>query len=708
MSAANVGEHMESGYIRLRGCHLSSIIWRGNLLHDSKSCPNAYENSFDVSRLDFFLSHAWAANGTWKRLGIVMTFYLSFPFKLLIASSHVLVGFIYLAMHSAKLPTIAAILAGFFTFLVALLISLLTQNRGVTVFLDKCCITQSDPIAKLQGISRLSDYLRVSDKLVVFWSPDYLKRLWCVYELAKFLETHKMKDVIIINLDHVKFCVYMMFGELGRIVILECLVLYNHQIDIATRMPTILVWYFVSLFVAGRSAYYMDTTLSFRQMVRTFKTSNAKCSDAADEPLLHDLIKDAYGSIESFEVVVRNLCLGDDELGHNPTWLFSKATLRMLSVPFIPYIIEGALLSAFYGLDGTSMPMCVIGSPAPSFAKHTRMELKVNNSATGPEPSKFIAAVYERGHGVLLSQLRHRLLQEQGQPRLLVDIIAEAVYAINCSPRHDLGTLSAFQLFYCCRPRLLAPAEDLEDWSRSKLEVWIPSIMEGQPPPMPTTLKNIYDELRERRTRSLLDFFTLLEEAKDRIRARASKLPHQPGFKTFDVGSLVLRLVPPPLKQDVSWKGPYRVVAVTKDKMLYRLQEIETGTELKFQECYFNLKQYHASDMVTVESSTSKSTTSEDGTTLDLKDGDFYCFRWIDSQGHEHRAFGHYDAELRRMSLRRVHFDGSTEILNDHVDSQYMCDVDAHYEAPLRMTRSIKNFIINFVGDNPDLYDCDD
>ncbi|KAF4650543.1 hypothetical protein FOL47_001074 [Perkinsus chesapeaki] len=325
-----------------------------------------------------------------------------------------------------------------------------------------------------------------------------------------------------------------------------------------------------------------------------------------------------------------------------------------------------------------------------------------------PRQSKFIAAVYERGHGVLLSQLRHRLLQEQGQPRLLVDIIAEAVYAINCSPRHDLGTLSAFQLFYCRRPRLLAPAEDLEDWSRSKLEVWIPSIMEGQPPPMPTTFKNIYDELRERRTRSLLDFFTLVKEAKDRIRARASKLPHQPGFKTFDVGSLVLRLVPPPLKQDVSWKGPYRVIAVTKDKMLYRLQEIETGAELKFQECYFNLKQYHASDIVSVESPTSKSTTSEDGTTLELKDGDFYCFRWIDSQGHEHRAFGQYDAELRRMSLRRVHSDGSTEILTDHVDSQYMCDVDAHYEAPLRMTRSIKNFITNFVGDNPDLYDSDD
>ncbi|KAF4650462.1 hypothetical protein FOL47_001136, partial [Perkinsus chesapeaki] len=119
--------------------------------------------------------------------------------------------------------------------------------------------------------------------------------------------------------------------------------------------------------------------------------------------------------------------------------------------------------------------------------------------------------------------------------------------------------------------------------------------------------------------------------------------------------------------------------------MLYRLQEIDTGTELKFKECFFNLKQYHASDMVNVESSTSKSTASKDDMTLDLKDV---------------KDMNTVLLASTTLSLRRVHFDGSTEILTDHLDSLYMCDIDAHYEAPLRMTRSIKNFIINFIIDD--------
>ncbi|KAF4676918.1 hypothetical protein FOL47_004397 [Perkinsus chesapeaki] len=260
--------------------------------------------------------------------------------------------------------SLTVVLIGYMILPGALVASILLADKNETVFLDKCCILQTDRNAKLQGISRLSDYLRASDKLVVFWSPDYLKRLWCVYELAKFLETHEMKDVIIINLEHVKFCVWMMLGEGVGIIILEVLRIYLLENKMDTLLPHVLLWYFVSLFVGGRSAYYMDTTLTFRHIARTFKTSNAKCSDAADEPLLHDIIEDAYGSIESFEVVVRNLCLGDDKLGDNPTWLFSKATFQMLCLPFIPYVIGEALLSLFRALGRSTVPAYLIGAPA--------------------------------------------------------------------------------------------------------------------------------------------------------------------------------------------------------------------------------------------------------------------------------------------------------------------------------------------------------
>ncbi|KAF4693337.1 hypothetical protein FOZ60_011317, partial [Perkinsus olseni] len=105
---------------------------------------------------------------------------------------------------------IIVLLCGFVSFLLALFIIPLFKHRNTMVFLDKCCIPQNDPIAKSYGISRLADYLHVSNKLLILWSPDYLERLWCVYELAVFLRTHKKEDVILVNMNHIKLCVSLM------------------------------------------------------------------------------------------------------------------------------------------------------------------------------------------------------------------------------------------------------------------------------------------------------------------------------------------------------------------------------------------------------------------------------------------------------------------------------------------------------------------
>ena len=56
-----------------------------------------------------------------------------------------------------------------------------------TIWLDKCCIDQSD----VQGsLNRLADDVLMCDRMIVLASEHYFKRLWCVYELATFLKKH--------------------------------------------------------------------------------------------------------------------------------------------------------------------------------------------------------------------------------------------------------------------------------------------------------------------------------------------------------------------------------------------------------------------------------------------------------------------------------------------------------------------------------------
>lgn len=55
------------------------------------------------------------------------------------------------------------------------------------VFFDKICIHQTNAEAKAQAILSLSGFLRSSQRLVILWTPRYLTRLWCVYEIASWI-----------------------------------------------------------------------------------------------------------------------------------------------------------------------------------------------------------------------------------------------------------------------------------------------------------------------------------------------------------------------------------------------------------------------------------------------------------------------------------------------------------------------------------------
>ncbi|KAF4681598.1 hypothetical protein FOZ60_011918 [Perkinsus olseni] len=159
------------------------------------------------------------------------------------------------------------------------------------VFLDICCIPQKDPVAKLYGISKLAEYLRVSDKLLILWSPDYLDRLWCVYELAVFLRTHDEKDVVLVNLNHIKLCVSLMLLQFFSILTL-CLQLYYKSTQI------VYIGYLLGMVTSlliGREAFTCSKEWQkFCSRVKRFNVREARCTSLADYYTLKQLITDMW------------------------------------------------------------------------------------------------------------------------------------------------------------------------------------------------------------------------------------------------------------------------------------------------------------------------------------------------------------------------------------------------------------------------------
>eukprot|EP00913_Durusdinium_trenchii_P027549 g25839.t1 len=59
-------------------------------------------------------------------------------------------------------------------------------SQAQVCFLDVACIHQADDHLKERGIYGLGGFLKASKELRILWSPPYLSRLWCIFELGAY------------------------------------------------------------------------------------------------------------------------------------------------------------------------------------------------------------------------------------------------------------------------------------------------------------------------------------------------------------------------------------------------------------------------------------------------------------------------------------------------------------------------------------------
>ena len=80
---------------------------------------------------------------------------------------------------------------------------LILFNDWVSVpglWFDKACVHQTEPCLNQAGIALFPYYLQNAKELWILFTPEYLTRVWCIYELATWLKTKPKSPVFIVPL----------------------------------------------------------------------------------------------------------------------------------------------------------------------------------------------------------------------------------------------------------------------------------------------------------------------------------------------------------------------------------------------------------------------------------------------------------------------------------------------------------------------------
>ena len=185
--------------------------------------------SEDVNTLQAFVSHSWR-DGRFKKYFSLLTLYngnlalavtLAFFFPTVLGVKYGILplptttleyGLAKKSLDPGLKYGVVCLIALFIYFMVLMFgHKLFEAIRGrpkdssglstSTLFLDKCCIDQSDEAKKLEGIRTLGAWMANSERVVVLFSPDYFDRLWCAYELAVFLRLKGPETIDLLDLN---------------------------------------------------------------------------------------------------------------------------------------------------------------------------------------------------------------------------------------------------------------------------------------------------------------------------------------------------------------------------------------------------------------------------------------------------------------------------------------------------------------------------
>ncbi|CAK9003423.1 Uncharacterized protein SCF082_LOCUS7738 [Durusdinium trenchii] len=333
-----------------------------------------------MESFDFFVSHTWSTDGKWKVLSLLMQ--TGWPCALLFSAAAVVLTAALELADILPLPFTfrtkplngeaedfpvccwisCASFLGLFLGLLASPYFPCLNGRPGDCFIDMVSIDQSDAEKIEDGIYGIGGFLSVSRELQVMWSPPYLKRLWCVFELAAYRKANPQGKITLSPL-YVEQIVLMLilglYAVLGTFWILYIWPVpsdFSLMANLLCMVPAFFPFHFMRRSLASSKHQLLHELL-------TFDLNQVQCMNDFDRSFIHSAIIKWYGSRDAFTQFVRGPLR--DELLHNTSSSLASFNLRYaLLLGLIPCTMSSEYFVAFIkaGCSGQWITSYLIGS----------------------------------------------------------------------------------------------------------------------------------------------------------------------------------------------------------------------------------------------------------------------------------------------------------------------------------------------------------
>ena len=318
----------------LRGIELRQSLRRfGKLWRESpldlqiQERAGLWERSKPVQSYDVFLSHTWLTPGRWKVLALV----IQCGWKQIILVWCICISVLGIIVVVVEPPMPFRYISGTLGFttpcpfgpwmlsgsFVAMMLGLalvpytpaICQKSSVC-FLDVACIHQTDEDLMARGVYGLGGFLRQSAELKVLWSPPYLTRLWCVFELAAYHAANPAGKVTLSPVFVETGLLIMVVGSHMASAISEVIFVssvfgdgvtiseYDFVAYLGGLLPVFIIIHLLRKVIRDR--HHMIASL------QTFAVSDAQCRSDFDREFIQNAICAWYGSEKAFEDFVRH------------------------------------------------------------------------------------------------------------------------------------------------------------------------------------------------------------------------------------------------------------------------------------------------------------------------------------------------------------------------------------------------------------------